>query len=98
MLVLYPDVCPARARTSAKRRWVGQFVCRVKRFVRWKLLRIMPNDLRIRTLRGLGLRIGEHCVINTTSFSTEPYVIEIGNHVAISIGCQFITHDPALWG
>jgi len=76
---------------------LGQLVGRIKRFVRGKLLRMMPNDLRIRTLRDQGLRIGEHCVINTTSFSTEPYLIEIGNHVAISIGCQFITHDAAIW-
>jgi acetyltransferase-like isoleucine patch superfamily enzyme len=90
-------VCPEGARISVKRRPLDQFVGRIERFVRWKLLRIMPNDLRIRALRAQGLRIGERCIVSTISFSTEPYLIEIGNHVAISVGCQFITHDAAIW-
>jgi acetyltransferase-like isoleucine patch superfamily enzyme len=31
------------------------------------------------------------------SFSTEPFLIEIGDHVAIAGGTVFITHDGAIW-
>ena len=31
------------------------------------------------------------------SFSTEPYLIEIGDHVAVAANTQFITHDGATW-
>jgi acetyltransferase-like isoleucine patch superfamily enzyme len=76
---------------------LGQLIRRIKRFIRKKALRAMPNDLRIKGLREQGLRIGERCIVSTINFSTEPYLIEIGNHVAISVGCQFITHDAAIW-
>jgi len=43
------------------------------------------------------MKIGEKCLINNVNFSTEPYLIEIGNHVAIAAGTDFITHDGAVW-
>ena len=43
------------------------------------------------------MKIGENCFINNVNFSTEPYLIEIGNHVAIAAGTDFITHDGAIW-
>lgn len=52
---------------------------------------------RIRYWRKQGMRIGEKCFINNVNFSTEPYLIEIGNHVAIAAGTDFITHDGAIW-
>ena len=52
---------------------------------------------KIRYLRRQGMKIGEGCRLNTMSFSTEPYLIEIGNHVAIAGGTEIITHDGAIW-
>lgn len=52
---------------------------------------------KIKYLRRQGMKIGNDCHINTMSFSTEPYLIEIGNHVAIAAGTDFITHDGAIW-
>ena len=34
------------------------------------------------------MKIGNDCRLNTLSFSTEPYLIEIGNHVAIADGIR----------
>lgn len=51
---------------------------------------------RIRYLRKQGVKIGHDCIIATMSFSTEPYLVEIGNQVRISGGTQFITHDGSL--
>lgn len=51
----------------------------------------------VERLRRRGIRIGEGCKILTDFFSTEPYLVEIGNHVGISAGTQFITHDGSIW-
>jgi len=64
----------------------------------YKLLMLKATDeRRIRYLRTLGIKIGERCRVRTMDFSTEPYLIEIGNHVAIAAGTEFITHDGATW-
>jgi acetyltransferase-like isoleucine patch superfamily enzyme len=54
-------------------------------------------DERIEKLRRRGVRIGEGCQLFTNSFSTEPYLVDIGNRVGISGGTQFITHDASVW-
>jgi acetyltransferase-like isoleucine patch superfamily enzyme len=48
-------------------------------------------------LRARGVRIGENCAIYTDFFSTEPYLVTIGDHVGISGGVKFMTHDGAAW-
>ncbi len=55
------------------------------------------SNTRIRYWRRQGMKIGEKCLINNVTFSTEPYLIEIGDHVAIAAGTDFITHDGAVW-
>jgi acetyltransferase-like isoleucine patch superfamily enzyme len=60
-------------------------------------LKKASNNVKIKFLRKQGMKIGENCLINTVAFSTEPYLIEIGNHVAIANGTEIITHDGAIW-
>jgi len=55
------------------------------------------SNTRIRYWRRQGMRIGKDCLINNVNFATEPYLIEIGDHVAIAAGTDFITHDGAVW-
>ena len=55
------------------------------------------SNTRIKYWRKRGMKIGEDCLINNVNFSTEPYLIEIGDHVAIAAGTDFITHDGAIW-
>ena len=46
--------------------------------------------------RYLGVRIGDDCKIHAnpdTCFSTEPFLISIGNHVLITSGVRLLTHD-----
>lgn len=62
-----------------------------------KLFMLLPNDWRIRLLRAQGVTIGEDCLVHTPYFGVEPYLVEIGNHVAISAGTDFITHDAVGW-
>lgn len=62
--------------------------------VKW--LQIASNEARIKYLRKRGMKIGNDCLMNTLLFS-EPYLVEIGDHVAIAGGTQFISHDGAIW-
>lgn len=48
-------------------------------------------------LRKQGAQIGENCYIVPTHLSTEPYLVKIGDHVAIAQGVLFITHDGGPW-
>jgi len=63
-----------------------------------KLILLKANDeRRVRYLRKQGVKIGDRCRIRTMRFSTEPYLIEIGDHVAVAANTEFITHDGATW-
>lgn len=58
---------------------------------------VQDTSATIARLRERGVRIGEGCVIYTEAFSTEPYLITLGNRVGISGGTKFMTHDGAAW-
>ena len=45
--------------------------------------------------RQLGVSIGKGCKIATTHFGSEPYLIEIGDHVQITQGVRFFNHGAA---
>jgi len=55
-----------------------------------------PLD-RISRLRARGVTIGERCAILSDGFSTEPYLITIGDHVGISSGVELVTHHGVAW-
>lgn len=45
-----------------------------------------------------GIRMGNNCKIyGDVSFGSEPYLISMGDHVRITSGVRFITHDGGLW-
>lgn len=52
---------------------------------------------RAEYLRKLGATVGEGCSIIPEDFGSEPYLISIGNHVAIADRVSFVTHDGAAW-
>lgn len=47
--------------------------------------------------RNLGAKIGENCVLKPKMLSSEPWLINIGNHVLLAEGVQILTHDGAGW-
>lgn len=61
------------------------------------LLKFVGCERKIRMLKRWGMKIGDECLIFSKSFDSEPYLIEIGNHVAIASGVRFITHDGGVW-
>ena len=62
-----------------------------------KIIAGSGSDRKIKYLRKLGVKIGNNCYVESLSFSTEPFLIEIGDHVAIAFGTAFITHDGGIW-
>jgi len=50
----------------------------------------------IRFARHIGVSVGENCRLINVSFSTEPYLIKIGNHVSAT-SVRFETHDGGVW-
>lgn len=57
---------------------------------------VATNDT-IKIARKLGVNVGKSCRFYSTNFSSEPYLITIGDHVTITDNVQFITHDGAVW-
>ena len=50
--------------------------------------------------RSLGVKVGDDVRligIHGGTFGSEPYLIEIGNHVTITSRVQFVTHDGGVW-
>lgn len=48
--------------------------------------------------RKIGVSVGEDCrFISMPDFGSEPYLIEIGNHVTVSADVAMITHDGGTW-
>lgn len=41
----------------------------------------------------IGVNLGESCLISTRNFSSEPYLITLGNNVRVSKDVCFFTHD-----
>lgn len=66
-----------------------------------KLLKKFTNKkLTVKTARKIGVEIGKDCrFINVTrsTFGSEPYLIKLGNHVTLTKGVSFITHDGGVW-
>lgn len=62
------------------------------------ILRLLYRGRHVDYARKLGVTIGENCrIISTPMWGSEPYLISIGNHVELSSGVSFITHDGATW-
>jgi len=47
--------------------------------------------------RSIGVKIGKNCDIATRNFGSEPFLITIGDHVQVTTGVSFVTHDGGVW-
>lgn len=48
--------------------------------------------------RSRGAKIGERCdIYASVSFGSEPYLVEVGNHVRMTADVKLITHDGGVW-
>jgi len=62
------------------------------------LILTLLNWLHVKRAQRRGLEIGVDCrFVGFPSFGSEPYLVSLGNHVAISAGVVFLTHDGGTW-
>jgi acetyltransferase-like isoleucine patch superfamily enzyme len=63
-----------------------------------RLAGLIPvSRIRVWLLRQIGVKIGDGCRLFKADWGTEPYLIELGNHVVVSNNVRFLTHDGAIW-
>lgn len=71
----------------------------IKRILRlpWSLkLRIQAVIDPIGHARAIGVRMGKNCRLIQVSFGSEPYLVQLGDHVSAT-RTMFITHDGSMW-
>lgn len=65
----------------------------------WVIGLFRPKSYKLREQRNIerlrrhGVRIGADCRIYSSHFSTEPWLVTIGDRVGIAGGVKFLTHD-----
>ncbi|WP_268035270.1 acyltransferase [Algoriphagus sp. PAP.12] len=64
----------------------------LKRFIHLVFKTLSP----IRYARFIGVRVGDGCRLINVKYSSEPYLISIGNHVSAT-STRFETHDGGVW-
>lgn len=56
------------------------------------------KQIPVEEVRALGVRIGRDCrVYVDCDFGSEPYLVTIGDHVTLTRGVRFATHDGGVW-
>lgn len=61
-------------------------------------LKKMQMHRYIIKLKSKGVKLGKNCEIyKSVDFGSEPYLIELGNHVRINEGVRLFTHDGGMW-
>lgn len=68
----------------------------VSRLIAEYRMRKMP----VAYARSLGVQVGEGCRLlglRPETFGSEPFLISIADHVTITAGVRFVTHDGGVW-
>ncbi|RYU90221.1 acyltransferase [Mucilaginibacter terrigena] len=64
----------------------------MKRLIMYLYRRFYP----IEYARHIGVKVGKNCRLINVMFSTEPYLVTIGDHVSATL-VKFETHDGGVW-
>jgi acetyltransferase-like isoleucine patch superfamily enzyme len=85
---------------DGKRMGLLMLINSFKRFISWGLRTYRIKSNPISYARKQGVTIGTNCKlgnIDSGTFGTEPFLIKLGDHVEVTSGVRFITHDGAVW-
>lgn len=72
----------------------------IRRGITWLRRRLLLARDPVAYARSLGVSVGLDCRLldlNPGAFGSEPYLISIGNHVTLTSGVKFVTHDGGVW-
>lgn len=64
----------------------------MRRLIHFLFKKISP----VKYARWIGVDVGEGCRLLNVSFSSEPYLVSLGNHVSAT-AVRFETHDGGVW-
>lgn len=71
---------------------------RIKRMIMHSLAVILRGKYTEKYARAIGVKMGKEChFVDIPAFGTEPWLIEIGNHVLVSFDVVFVNHEGAHW-
>jgi len=66
--------------------------------IRYKLKELYNRSLSdLEYARKVGVRFGQSCILTSRNWGSEPYLIELGDHVHVTHGVHFVTHDGGVW-
>ncbi|MGH0032259.1 MAG: acyltransferase [Myxococcota bacterium] len=68
--------------------------------LRWAIDRWRIHRDPVGWARSQGVTVGERCRllgIDRGTFGSEPYLVRIGDHVTVTGGVRFVTHDGGVW-
>lgn len=68
--------------------------------IKFAVLRLRLKLNPVQYARAIGVSVGSDCRfigLDINTFGSEPYLIKIGDHVTITSGVRFITHDGGVW-
>lgn len=74
-----------------------KILIRVASFI-YRIWKIKKNPITY--ARNIGVKIGYNCKIigmDSATFGSEPYLVQLGDKVEITYGVRFITHDGGVW-
>lgn len=60
----------------------------------------LPTESGEALVRKLGVRFGRNCKfvsVNRRTFGSEPYLVELGDHVELAADVRILTHDGGVW-
>jgi acetyltransferase-like isoleucine patch superfamily enzyme len=78
--------------------YIANWFLQWSRDVKGKMHSYAYNDETISDLfRKRGARIGKNCRFQIRWLASEPYLVDIGDHVFISTGVMLHTHDGGTW-
>lgn len=60
------------------------------------IMRIYRHVSPIGYARHIGVKVGQGCCLNCVNFGSEPYLVTLGDRVAVA-EATFITHDGGIW-
>ena len=70
-------------------------IIQLLKVIRYKVMAITNP---IKYARKIGVSVGQNCrFISAPDFGSEPFLIEVGNHVTVSSEVAMITHDGGTW-
>jgi acetyltransferase-like isoleucine patch superfamily enzyme len=72
----------------------------MKPLIKKILIKYWAKKNPVKFAKLLGVKVGKGTrllSVNRSTFGSEPYLISLGEHVTITSGVRFITHDGGIW-